>query len=251
MDEPQRHRALVTGASSGIGAATAVLLCDRGFDVWLTYATNSDGAREAATRCQAAGSDTHVSQLDLRDPASIDRLVAEVRDSWSWLNVLVNNAAICPYTDVASISIGEWDAVMETNARGPFLLTRGLLPVLLAASGDRSIVNVASVAAQMGAVTTGVHYAASKGAVLALTRSLARLLAPDGIRVNAVAPGMVVTPMTDGLTTSRQETAIGATPLGRSGLPAEVAQVVALLASPEAGFTTGATYDVNGGLRID
>jgi 3-oxoacyl-[acyl-carrier protein] reductase len=249
--ESPRRRAVVTGASSGIGAASARALAARGCDVWLTYAHDRDGAERAAADCGAAGADVRVSQLDLRRPESIDALVREVGAAWRAVHALVNNGGICPYTAHDEIEPAEWDAVLETNARGTFLMLRGSLPLLRAADGDRGIVNLASVAGEIGGVTTGVHYAASKAAILAVTRSYARLLAPEGIRVNAVAPGPVATGITSRLGEERAAALAAGTPLGRFGSPDEVAAVIALLAMPDGGFITGATYDVNGGLRID
>jgi 3-oxoacyl-[acyl-carrier protein] reductase len=245
------RRALVTGASSGIGAATAEALALRGCDVWLTYHRGREGVDRTMARCEAAGAQVRASRLDLGDPGDIERLVAEVDEVWGSLHVLVNNGGACPYRDPDDITVDDWDAVLATNARGTFLLLRGALPLLRAAEGDRSVVNLSSVAGEMGAITTPIHYAASKAAILAITRSYARVLAPERIRVNAVAPGPVDSAITSHLEPEARVALASNVPLGRFGTPAEVAAIVGLLASPDAGFVTGATYDVNGGLRID
>ncbi|MBB4660924.1 SDR family NAD(P)-dependent oxidoreductase [Conexibacter arvalis] len=250
-DPPAPRRALVTGASSGIGAATAVALAAAGCELLITYARDAEGAAATAAACAERGAAPRVARLDLRDPASIDAVLEEARASWGELHVLVNNGGICPYTAADEITVDEWDAVNETNARGTFLMLRGALPLLRAASGDRSVVNVASLAGQAGGVSTSVHYAASKGAILALSRTYARLLAAEGIRVNVVAPGPVESGITSQLGDARHDDLAAAVPLRRFGRPEEAASAIALLASPAAGFTTGATYDVNGGLRID
>lgn len=241
----------MTGASSGIGAATAIALADAGCDLWITYARDEAGASAVAEDARRRGAEVHVARLDLRAPGQIDALFEEVADRWDHLHVLVNNGGVCPYTPADEISVDEWDGVLETNARGTFLALRGALPLLRAAAGDRSIVNISSVAGELGGVATSVHYAASKGAILALTRSYARLLAAEGIRVNAVAPGPVRSGITSQLSEAAEAGLRGGTPLGRFGEPHEVAATIALLASPAAGFTTGATYDINGGVRID
>lgn len=248
----RRRRALVTGASSGIGAATAVALAAAGCDVWVTYAHDAQGAQRTADAVREHGAQARVSRLDLGDPASVDALLGDVEREWGALEVLVNNGGVCPYTPNDEITVEAWDAVLETNVRGTFLMSRGALPLLRAAApADRSVVNLSSVAGELGGVTTSVHYAASKGAILALTRSYARLLAAEGIRVNAVAPGPVHSNITNKLSEAAEAGLTSGTPLGRFGRPEEVASVIALLASPAAGFTTGATYDVNGGVRID
>lgn len=250
MTAPSR-RALVTGAGDGIGAATARLLAARGVDVWLTYASNATGAERVADECRAHGVQARTSPLDLRSDASITGLFDEVADAWGALHVLVDNAGACPYTAWDEIAPDEWDAVLETNARGTFLAIRAAIPLLRAADGDRAIVNVASLAGQVGGITTSVHYAASKAAVLAITRSFAKLLGGEGIRVNAVSPGPIATAITSNLTPEARAGLEGAVPLRRLGAPADVASAIVLLASPESAFTTGATYDVNGGLRMD
>ncbi|MBO9625692.1 MAG: SDR family oxidoreductase [Microbacterium sp.] len=246
------RRALLTGASSGIGTAAALELAREGYALWITYAGRESEAARVAEECRAAGAaEVHVSRLDLRDPASVSALVDEVTAAWGALHVLVNNGGVCPYTPFDDIDIDEWDLVLETNARGTFLLTRAALPLLRAADGDRSVVNISSIAGQVGALQTGMHYAASKGALLAITRSFARHLATEGIRVNAVTPGPVASAITDQLQGAGREKLESSIPLGAFGQPADVAWIIASLASERARFITGATYDVNGGVRID
>ncbi len=247
------RRALITGAAGGIGAATALALAKEGASVWLTYASSKAAVLDIAKECRAYGAvEVRVSRLDLRDPDSISGLYKEISNAWGHIHVVVNNAAVCHYAPFDEIGLDDWDETLETNARGTFLMTRGALPLLRAAQGeDRVIINVASVAGQIGSVTTGIHYAASKGAILAITRSFARALASEGIRVNAVTPGPISTGITDRLGPDVRDGLAAAVPLGRFGTPAEVAWIIASLTSPNAGYVTGATYDVNGGVRID
>ncbi|MFK4762202.1 SDR family NAD(P)-dependent oxidoreductase [Microbacterium sp. ZW T5_45] len=246
------RRVLLTGASSGIGTAAALEFAREGAALWITYAGREAEAARVAEDCRAAGAaEVHVSRLDLRDPASIETLMADVGESWGTLHVLVNNGGVCPYTPYQDIDMEEWDGVLETNARGTFLLTRAALPLLRAAQGDRSVVNISSIAGQVGALQTGIHYAASKGAILAITRSFARHLAGEGIRVNAVTPGPVASAITDQLQGAGREKLESGIPLGAFGQPADVAWIISALASERSRFITGATYDVNGGVRID
>lgn len=247
------RRTLITGAAGGIGGATALALAQEGAALWLTYASSRTAVLELSNECRARGAaEVRVSRLDLRDPASISGLYNEIEETWGNLHVVVNNAAVCNYAPFEEIGLDDWDETLETNARGTFLMTRGALPLLRKSQGDdRVIINVASVAGQIGSVTTGIHYAASKGAILAITRSFARALASEGIRVNAVTPGPVSTGITDKLDPEVRDGLAVAVPLGRFGTPAEVAWIIAGLASPNAGYVTGATYDVNGGVRID
>ncbi len=242
---------LVTGSTSGIGRATAQAFAARGDAVWLTYANDEHGARAALEDCRTGAPEVRLSRLDLRSPDSVAALWNEITEAWGSLHAVVNNAAVCPYRAYDAIEIDEWDSVLETNARGTFIMIRAALPLLRAAEGDRSIVNVSSIAAQMGAVTTGMHYAASKAAILAITRSFARILAPERIRVNAVTPGPIESATTARLSPEAWSGLDRAVPLGGFGQPVDVAPTIVLLASAESSYTTGATYDVNGGFRID
>lgn len=245
---------LITGGSSGIGAAIARLFASRGAAIWITYANSEAKTAEVARECMTAGAqEVHMSRLNLRDPGSIDSLIDEISDEWASLDSLINNGSVCEYVAMEDISLEQWDETLETNARGTFLLSRAALVLLkknALQSRDTSILNISSVAGQIGAVTTSIAYAASKGATLALTKSFARQLAKDGIRVNAVAPGPIATPITDQLLEIERSNLASTIPLGRFGTAEEVAEVCVLLASSGAGFTTGATYDVNGGLRM-
>lgn len=244
--------ALITGASSGIGSAAARALAAEGYSLWITYRSHSSSAQSVADECRELGSpDVQLSPLDLRSPESIDGLVDRVGSLWGHLHVLINNGAVCDYRSIDDITVEDWDETLETNARGTFFISRAFLPLLRLASGDRTILNLASVAGQIGSVTTGVHYAASKGAILAMSRSFARALSGEGIRVNAVAPGPITSNITDKLEATTRESLAGAVPLGRFGTPEEVAWLITSLVSPRASYVTGATYDVNGGVRID
>jgi len=246
------RKALITGATSGIGEATAHQLAAEGYSLWLTYSSRDDQAKAVVEECRLLGAnDVQLSRLDLRDSLSIENLVQHITECWGSLHVLVNNGGVCPYTPPDDITEDEWDYVLETNARGMFFLTRACLSLLREATGDRSIINLSSIAGQVGSILTSIHYAASKAAILAVSRSFARLLAPEKIRVNAVSPGPITTPITDQLDPAKRESLDLQVPLGSFGEPADVAWIISSLASPKAKFISGATYDVNGGARID
>jgi 3-oxoacyl-[acyl-carrier protein] reductase len=163
------------------------------------------------------------------------------------VSILVNNAGICPLTPPEQISGAEWDQVLAVNLKGPFLCTQAALPGLRAAGWGR-VVNIASASGQIGGIAVGVHYASSKGGLLAMTKSFARLLAPHGVTVNAVAPGTAETDLTASWPQPIQEALRAKVPLGRFVRAQEIAAAVAFLCSAEAAAITGATIDINAGL---
>jgi 3-oxoacyl-[acyl-carrier protein] reductase len=162
---------------------------------------------------------------------------------------VVNNAGICPLTPPDDIGEAEWDRVLAVNLKGAFLCTQAALPALRAAGWGR-VVNIASAAGQMGGIAVGVHYAASKGGLLAMTKTFARILAPYGVTVNAIAPATVDTDLVAGWPEQTRREVQANLPLGRFVQPEEVAAAAAFLCSPEAGAITGTTVDVNCGLLM-
>jgi 3-oxoacyl-[acyl-carrier protein] reductase len=238
---------LVTGTAQGVGEAIAQTFLERGHRVVMVDRDAEANARTAA-RLDPANEHTHALTLDLRDGAAIPLAFAQATERWGRIDVLVNNAAYTTSTPLWEVAIDEWDDVLDTNLRAVFLLSR-LAGAQMATRGWGRIVNIASLAGQ-AARPSGVPYAASKAGVIALTRSFAHELASDGVTVNAVAPGPIETPMVRTVAPAVLERLVAGIPVGRIGDPREVAALVAFLASEEAGFVTGATYDVNGGVAM-
>lgn len=238
--------ALVTGAARGIGLAIAARLAGRGANVALLDVDAA--ALEKAARL--AGQDTLPIQADVSQPDDVQRAIETAVERFGGLDILVNNAGICPLTGLADISAGEWDLVLAVNLKGAFLCCQAALPHLRRSGRQGRIVNVASVAGQMGGVAVGVHYAASKAGLIGLSKSLARLLAADGVTVNCVAPGTTETDLTTSWSKDVRARIKTQIPLGRFIQPKDVAELVAFLCSPAAGAITGATLDINAGLSM-
>jgi 3-oxoacyl-[acyl-carrier protein] reductase len=243
---PPLRRALVTGAAQGIGAAIASQLAEHGHEV---VAVDRDAERLAQTCASLSPGRDRIVPLvaDLADPAAIEELWIGA-ESFGPVDILVNNAAITHLKSLWDITLDEWDDVMAVNQRAVFWLSR-LAGRAMTDRGWGRIVNVASLAGQ-AARPSGAHYAATKGAVIALTRVFAAELAAAGVTVNAVSPGTIESPMTDRLQPERLSALRDQIPVGRLGQGTDIASAVEFLVSDHAGFITGATLDLNGGVLM-
>jgi 3-oxoacyl-[acyl-carrier protein] reductase len=250
MGNLQGKRAFVTGASQGIGAAIAESLIDAGADVCLHYFQNDTTPRALAEKAQAKGQRALVLQADLRKESETSTLVAKSTEFLGGLDVLINNAgSLVARRRLEEVDMEFWDEVLRINLTTMMLVTRAALPALVQ-SGASSIVNIASLAGRKGGHGGSLVYSSAKGAVITWTRALAAELGPKGVRVNCVAPGLILgTRFHDTHTTkeSADETVRGI-PLGRGGYAEDIARPVVYLASEYDGFITGATLDINGGV---
>ncbi len=241
--ELKGKRALVTGASRGIGAAIALALADKGADVAITYERSADLAAQLVKKIEAKGRTAIAIQADSADPAAIQRSVDEAAGALGGLDILVNNAAIARYNDIASFKLEDLDALLAVNVRGPVLASKAAIPHLK--SGAR-IINIGSAGADRIVGTPGTIYYMTKSALQAFNRGLAQELGPKDITVNLVQPGSTNTEMNpeNGESSDYQRSLI---PLGRYGQPEDVAAAVAFLATPAARQITGTILTVDGG----
>jgi len=245
------RRVLVTGGSRGIGAATALAFAEAGARVGFNYAREEDGDEAAATLAslRKTGATAHAARADVSSADAVASMLDEMRAALGGLpEVLVNNAAVTHDGLLMMLPEAAWDRVLEVNLKGAYLCCRAVLRGMIAARAGR-IVNVVSPAAFFGKEGAS-NYAAAKGGLVALTKSLAREVARFGITVNAVSPGFVATQLVSEMSEAERTKIQREVPLGRFGRPEEIAAAVLFLASEQAGYFTGTTLHVDGGLTM-
>jgi 3-oxoacyl-[acyl-carrier protein] reductase len=240
--------AFVTGATRGIGRAIALELGKQGATV-IGTATSEDGAGKISAYLAEAGVKGRGVMLDVTDSARTDSVLADAAKEFGVITILVNNAGITRDNLAMRMGDDEWDAVIDTNLKAVFRLTRGVMRGMMKARFGR-VVNITSVVGYSGNPGQA-NYCAAKAGVAGLTRSLARELGSRNITVNCVAPGFIATDMTHALSEEQRQAMLAAIPLGRAGTPEDVAGVVGFLASPAASYVTGTTVHVNGGMFMD
>lgn len=241
--------AIVTGGARGLGKSIAKALAAERVKVIIAD-LNGAGAKRAANEMSGCGLNVMPFMADVTKSQDLTRLVRSTIARFRRIDILVNNAGICPRTRFDAVSEEEWDKVMAVNLKSAFLLSQKVFPYMKRRKFGR-IINIASAAGKIGGMQVGAHYAASKAALICLTKTIALYGAKHGITANAVCPGVIGTEMTLNISRKKINRYKMQIPLGRIGSAEDVAGAVLFLASEQAGYITGETTDVNGGLVMD
>lgn len=244
--------ALITGASSGIGRATAEAFAREGASVVVNYHKNQKGAEEAVKNIAKMGREAIALHADVTRSAEVKKMVEAALKKWGKIDILVNNAGdLLARRTLADMTEEYWDEIMALNLKSVFLCVQALWKHM-ADRKNGNIINVASIAGRNGGGLGAAAYSAAKGGMITYTKGLAKELAPYGIRVNAVAPGVIATPYHERYSPPEVFSKfIASIPMGRAGTSEEIADVIVFLASPAARYITGETVEVNGGMLMD
>ena len=244
--------ALITGASSGIGKATAIALARAGARVGVNYHKNRKGAEEAVEAIHKAGGEAMAIHADVTHDEEVRAMVAALHRQWGRVDILVNNAGdLLARHTLADMAEEYWDQIMDLNLKSAFLCSRAVWKEM-AGRGSGCIINVSSIAGRNGGGIGAAAYGAAKGGLLAYTKGLARELAPQGIRVCGIAPGFIDTPYHERYSPPELKAKmVSNVPLGRAGTSQDCADVIVFLASPAARYMVGETVEVNGGMLMD
>ncbi len=238
--------ALVTGASRGLGRAVAIKLATCGINVAVNYLTNDEQANKVSQEIESLGCEVILCRADVSDATAVREMTRQIVRQWGKIDILVNNAGIVRDTLLLRMPDEAWDDVLNTNLRGAYLCTKYALRSMMEQGWGR-IINIASLAGLVGNAGQA-NYSAAKGGLIAFTRSVAREVGPRNITVNAIAPGFIVTEMTDKLPQEAKDDILARIPLGRFGVVDDVAGLAAFLAGEQAGYITAQVICVDGGV---
>ncbi|MCL5264562.1 MAG: 3-oxoacyl-[acyl-carrier-protein] reductase [Chloroflexi bacterium] len=244
----QDHVALVTGASRGIGRATAIRLAEAGARVGVNYNSSPNAAAEVVETIRSRGGQAITLPGDVSSPEAVQAMVASLVESFGKIDILVNNAGIIRDTLLLRMSEADWDAVLNTNLKSAFTCTKAVVRYMMKQRWGR-IVNVSSVSGILGNPGQA-NYSSAKAGLIAFTKTVAREFASRGITANAVAPGFIATDITSGLSRDTKDSLIKQIPLERFGKAEEVAELIAFLASDRAAYITGQVIPIDGGLAM-
>lgn len=240
---------IVTGGAQGLGKAIALELARKGSHL-VVGDVNLEAAQRVTEEVHALGRRALALRVDVSKATDVNEMADRVVKEFGRIDILVNNAGICQVISIEAMTEEDWDRVMNVNLKGVFLSSRAVMGVMKKQRSGR-IVNMGSVAGKVGGIATGANYSVSKAGVICFTKALARELAPYGVTVNAVAPGVIETDMTRGITQGDFTDYLKAIPLGTIGSAEDVSHAVAFLVSDEARYITGEILDVNGGMLMD
>ncbi len=238
--------ALVTGASRGLGRAIALKLAASGARVAVNYLSNDEAANQVAKKIENSGGEAMLCKANVAEDTAVREMTRQVVKSWGKIDILINNAGIVRDSLILRMPNEAWDEVLDTNLRGAYLCTKYALRSMMEQGWGR-IINISSLAGLVGNMGQA-NYSAAKGGLIAFTRSVAREVGPRNITVNAIAPGFIVTDMTDKLSPETKDAILARIPLGRFGIADDVAELAAFLASEQAGYITAQTICVDGGV---
>jgi 3-oxoacyl-[acyl-carrier protein] reductase len=244
--------ALVTGASSGIGRATAEALAASGARVAINFHRNEAGAEAARAEIVSGGGSAIVVQADVTSAGDVQSLVEKTVAEFGPIDILVNNAgSLIERLRILELTEERWDEVIDLNLKSAFLCSQAVAASMMERKTG-AIINLSSIAGRNGGALGSIHYSAAKGGMITFTKGLAKEMAPFGVRVNAVSPGVIDTPYHEEFSSPEMmKTYAGMIPLGRVGTPAEVAKVICFLASDAASYLVGETIEINGGMFMD
>jgi len=248
MGQLEGKVAVVTGGSRGIGRAIALALAGEGAAVAVNYRERADAAADVVAAIEGAGGKALAVQADVRDADAVKALMKTAKAELGGVGILVNNAGVLRDNYLAFMSEAQWDEVVDTSLKAAFLCTKAASRAMMSARSGR-IINISSDAALVGDMQRA-NYCAAKAGLLGLTRAAARELAPYGVTVNAIAPGIIETDMTADMAGDKRETLLGLIPLGAFGQPEDVAAMALFLASDAARYVTGQVFPVDGGLSL-